>query len=130
MQAISWSRHSKSVDTSEVFVYESGLAPRAAKLSEAEQANQKLVASLKAPADHELQSLRERSVQELLVVPGKQDPEAPSIGPIIDGWLISRSPAEVLSAGQEAPVDLLIGTTSREFGMPGPPDEVRKLFKT
>ena len=108
----------------------SPLGPPLPKLSEAEQANQKLVASLKAPADHELQSLRERSVQELLVVPGKQDPEAPSIGPIIDGWLISRSPAEVLSAGQEAPVDLLIGTTSREFGMPGPPDEVRKLFKT
>src|SRR5439155_8579350 len=94
----------------------SPLGPPLPKLSEAEQANQKLVASLKAPADHELQSLRERSVQELLVVPGKQDPEAPSIGPIIDGWLISRSPAEVLSAGQEAPVDLLIGTTSLEFG--------------
>jgi para-nitrobenzyl esterase len=108
----------------------SPLGPPLPKLSEAEQANQKLVASFKAPADHELQYLRERSAQELLEVTGKQDPEAPpSIGPVTDGWLIPRSPAEVLSAGQESPVDLLIGTTSREFGMPAPPDEVRKFIQ-
>jgi para-nitrobenzyl esterase len=69
-------------------------------------------------------------VQELLAVAGKQDPEAPpSIGPIIDGWLISRSPVDVFSIGQEAPIDLLIGTTSREFGMQAPPDEVRKFIQ-
>jgi para-nitrobenzyl esterase len=108
----------------------SPLGPPLPALSEAEQANEKLVASLKAPAGYELQYLRERSVQELLAISSKQDPAVPpSIGPIIDGWLIARPPAEVFNAGQEAPVDLVMGTTSREFGLLDPPDAVRKFIQ-
>lgn len=100
-------------------------------LAEAEHANEKLAASLKAPVGDELKYLRERSVQELLEVAQKQDSQGiPVQSPIIDGWVLPRSPAEVFAAGQQAPVALLIGTTTREFGMAGSPDEVRKFIQS
>src|SRR5258708_25716965 len=84
-------------------------------LAEAEHENEKLVASLKPPAGDELKYLRERSVQELLEVVGKQDPQGiPIESPIIDCWVLPRSPAEIFAVGQQAPVALLIGTTTRE----------------
>ncbi len=99
-------------------------------LAEAEQENEKLVASLKPPAGDELKYLRERSGQELLEAVGKQDPQGlPIEGPIVDGWVLPRVPAEIFAAGQQAPVGLLIGTTTREFGMAAPTDEVRKFIQ-
>jgi len=100
-------------------------------LAEAEQANEKLLASLKLPAGDELKDLRERSVRELLEATAKQDPQGfPIENPIIDGWVLPRSPVEVFAAGQQAPVALLIGTTTREFGMAAPADEVRKFIQS
>jgi para-nitrobenzyl esterase len=109
----------------------SPLGPPLPTLAESEHANEKLIANLKPPASEELKFLRQRTVQELLELAGKQDPAAPpSIGPIIDGWVLLRHPAEILAAGAEAPVSLLIGTTTREFGLPGPPEEVRKFIRS
>ena len=108
----------------------SPLGPPLPTIAESEQANEKLIANLKPTGSDELTFLRERTVPELLELAGKQDPAAPqSIGPIIDGWVLSRHPAEVLAAGAEAPVSLLIGTTTREFGLPGPPEEARKFIQ-
>ncbi len=108
----------------------SPLGPPLPTLAESEQANEKLIANLKPTGSDELTFLRERTVPELLELAGKQDPAAPpSIGPIIDGWVLSRHPAEVLAAGAEAPVSLLIGTTTREFGLPGPAEEARKFIQ-
>jgi len=100
-------------------------------LAEAEHENEKLMASLKPPAGDELKYLRERSVQELLEAVGKQDPQGiPIESPIIDRWVLPRSPAEVFAAGQQTPVTLLIGTTTREFGMAAPADEVRNFIQS
>ena len=108
----------------------SPLGPPLPGLAQAEQANEKLIASLKAPAGEELKSLRARSVEELLALAGKQDPQAPPmIGPILDGWLLGRHPAVVFALGEQAPIPLVIGTTTREFGMTGGPDEVRKFIR-
>ena len=108
----------------------SPLGPPLPKLSEAEQADEKLVVTLKPPAGSELQFLRQKSVQELLEVAGKQDPQAPpALGPLIDGWLLPRHPAEIVNAGEQAPVTLLIGTTTREFGLDSPPDGVRSFIR-
>ena len=108
----------------------SPLGPPLPALAQAEQANEKLIASLKAPASEELKFLRARSVPELLALAGKQDPQAPPmIGPILDGWLLGRHPTVVFALGEQAPVSLLIGTTTREFGMTGDPDEVRKFIR-
>ncbi len=99
-------------------------------LAEAEHENEKLVASLKPPAGDELKNLRELSVRDLLEVAGKQDAQGmPVESPIIDGWVLPRSPAEVFAAGQQAPVDLLLGTTTREFGMAAPADAVRNFIQ-
>ncbi len=97
----------------------------------AEQENEKLAATLKLPAGDELKELRERSVRELLEAVGKQDPQGiPIESPIIDGWVLPRSPVEVFAAGQQAPVGLLFGTTTREFGMAAPADAVRKFIQS
>lgn len=108
----------------------SSLGPPLGSLADAEKANEKLIAILDPPADDPIKFLRERSVQELLSAAGKQDPQAPPIeGPILDGWVLPRPPAEVLASGQQAPVTLLIGTTTREFGMDAPPDAVRNFIQ-
>ena len=100
-------------------------------LSAAEEENEKLLTGLKLTAGDELKDLRERSVRELLEAAGKQDPQGlPIEGPIIDGWVLPRSPAEVFAAGQQAPVALLFGTTTREFGMAAPADAVRKFIQS
>jgi len=107
----------------------SAISPPLRSLAEAEKANEKVIAGLKLAAGDEIRSLRERSAQELLEVAGRQDPQGlPVEGPIVDGWAIPRAPEEVFAAGQQAPVALLIGTTTREFGMQAPPDEVRKFI--
>ena len=108
----------------------SPLGPPLPTLAQEEQANEKLVTTLKPPAGQELAFLRERSVADLLALAGKQDPQAPPmIGPVIDGWVLVHHPAVVLATGEEAPVTLLIGTTTREFGMPGELEAVRKFIR-
>jgi para-nitrobenzyl esterase len=100
-------------------------------LTEAEQENEKLLAGLKLPASGELKDLRERSVRELLEAVGKQDPQGlPVESPIVDGWVLPRSPAEIFAAGQQAPAALLIGTTTREFGMAAPVAAVRSFIQS
>jgi para-nitrobenzyl esterase len=60
----------------------------------------------------------------------KQDPkERPEIGPDIDGWVISDSPASIFNSGQESPIPMLIGTTSREFGLTASPDDLRRMIQ-
>ena len=99
--------------------------------ADAEQANEKLMANLKPPAGDELKELRERSVRELLEAAEKQDPQGfPIESPIVDGWVLPRSPVEVFATGQQAPVALLFGTTTREFGMAAPPDAVRSFIQS
>ena len=37
-------------------------------------------------------------------------------GPVVDGYVLPSSPAEIFKFGQEAAIPLLVGVTSREFG--------------
>ena len=72
------------------------------------------------------------TAQELLTARTAMNPH-PTFGPVIDGWVIARSPAEVFHSGEEAGIPLLIGVTSREFGAqtfgtPTAPDELRKTI--
>jgi para-nitrobenzyl esterase len=51
------------------------------------------------------------------VVP-RGDPRAAPFGQaIVDGFLLPRSPARILAAGEQAHVPLLIGSNSQEFGL-------------
>jgi para-nitrobenzyl esterase len=48
--------------------------------------------------------------------------------PDVDGWVLTRSPAEVFAAGEESAIPLLIGTTTREFGGTQTPDQLRGMI--
>ena len=100
-------------------------------LAEAEQSGLKLAASLKTPSgDGAIKYLRGLSTKELVnagVPPNPDQP--PSLGPNIDGWVFSRPPAEIFASGQESEIPLIIGTTTREFGMSASVDEVRKTIQ-
>jgi para-nitrobenzyl esterase len=98
-------------------------------LAEAEQASEKFAASLKVPAgDGTLERLRQISPQDLLTALARQNPH-PRFGPVIDGWVISRSPAAVFASGQESAIPLMFGTTIREFGSPASTDDLRKTIE-
>jgi len=105
--------------------------PNMRSLAEAEQAGEKLAANLKAPASEEaIQYLRGLSVSELLKGAANRDPNQPAlVGPNRDGWVIPRLPGEIFAAGQQAAVPLITGSTTREFDMPGPAEEVRKFIE-
>lgn len=109
----------------------SSFNPPLPALPMAEQAGVKLAATLKAPTgDGAIKYLRQLSTQELLKSVANQDPmQPPLVGPDIDGWVIRRLPAEVFALGQESAIPLIIGTTTREFGMAASPDELRKIIQ-
>jgi len=109
----------------------SSLNPPLPSLSEAEHSGEKLAATLKAPADDSaIKYLRELSKEDLLKSVAGQDPrQPPLVGPDIDGWVIRRSPAEVFALGQESSIPLIIGTTTREFGMSASPGQLRKMIQ-
>ena len=100
-------------------------------LTKAEQSGEALAARLKAPAGTEsLAYLRNLSVSELLQAASVQDPKTPPmLGPIVDGHVLSQNPAEVFSAGEESPIPMIVGSTTREFGVTAPPDELRKMIE-
>jgi para-nitrobenzyl esterase len=109
----------------------SALNPNIPSLSVSEERGQRAAALLKAPSGEDaIKYLRGLTVGELLKGLGVHDPAQPSfVGPNVDGWVLPRLPAEVFAAGQQMPIPMMIGTTTREFGMEGGPDEVRKMIQ-
>lgn len=99
-------------------------------LAEAEQIGLKLAAELKAPASMDaVNYLRQLPTAELIKTTAQQDPRRPAVvGPDIDGRVIAQSPAAIFASGKEAAVPLLIGTTTREFGLSVTSDELRKII--
>ncbi|MDJ0366274.1 carboxylesterase family protein [Hymenobacter sp. H14-R3] len=61
-----------------------------------------------------LAALRALPAQQLLEASGKQG--APRFAPVVDGYFLPRSPAEIFAAGQQAHVPLLVGWNSQEMG--------------
>ena len=121
-------------------IAESGVSfsPPLPPLADAERAGEKFAASamgatLPGPkADAALKRLRQLTAQDLLAARTGMNPH-PTFGPVIDGWVITRSPAEVFHSGDEAAIPLLFGVTTREFGAqtfgtPTAPDELRKTI--
>jgi para-nitrobenzyl esterase len=101
-------------------------------LAEAEQAGAAFAAAMKAPADREeaVTFLRGKSAQELMTAVKAQDHDhRPITGPIIDGWVIESSPAEVFASGQESAIPLLIGSNAIESGSTDSPDVLRQAIQ-
>lgn len=114
-------------------IQESGspLSPPLRTLTQAEETGRKLVGippGVKGNAA--IRYVRQQTTEQLLKAVANQDPAGlPTVGPIVDGWVIPSSPVEIFAKGQEAPVPVLIGTTTREFGMQGSADDVRKMIE-
>jgi para-nitrobenzyl esterase len=113
-------------------IAESGtsFSPPVPTLADAEKSGQKLAALLNAPEGNgAIRYLRGRTTEELVKVTANQDSsQPPTLGPNVDGWVITRSPAEVFASGGEAAIPMIIGTTTREFGMSATPDDLRKMI--
>jgi para-nitrobenzyl esterase len=109
----------------------SGIDPRLPFLAAAEQSGQNLAVILGAPpGDGTIKYLRQMSQQDLLMRIPAQDPnQLPAFGPDIDGWVIPRSPIEVFASGQQSSIPLLIGTTTREFGLSASPKELETMIQ-
>jgi len=116
-------------------IAESGtsFSPPLAPLAAAEKAGETFAAGLKLPAGEEgLKQLRQMTAQQLLASQSSQSPR-PHFGPDIDEWVVSRQPASVFAAGEEAAIPLLFGTTAREFaaaifGIPTAQNALRKTI--
>lgn len=63
-----------------------------------------------------LKDLRAKSAAELLDIVTKPDSGAPRFGPIIDGYFLPQSVAEIYSAGKQAHVPLIAGWNHDEAG--------------
>ena len=104
-------------------------------LATAEKAGEAFLVHLMLPAGEEgIKQLRQQTSQQLLASQASQNPR-PHFGPDLDGWILTRQPASVFAAGQEAAIPLLFGTTAREFGastfgIPTAQDTLRKTIAT
>jgi len=83
-------------------------------LAQGEQTGVGFATSLGASS---LAALRALPAQQVLEASGKQG--APRFSPIVDGYFLPRSPAEIFAAGQQAHVPLLVGWNSQESGYQG-----------
>jgi carboxylesterase type B len=113
-----------------------GLPPRTLaeneKLGEAFAAAMGVPASSKAP----LEKMRAAYTTALLAAGNKLD--APALAddsfiwlqPVVDGWVLPRAPADLLAERKQAPVPLLIGSSSRELTLYGGVNNVRRTIET
>jgi para-nitrobenzyl esterase len=100
-------------------------------LAQAEKAGVAFATTMNAPADEgAVKFLRGLSAEELLKV--VLDPDVkrrPHVGPIVDGWVITQSPAAVFASGHQSQIPMLLGVTTREFGNDLTPERLTAHIK-
>lgn len=110
-------------------IQESGaaFAPPVVPLADAEKTGEEALAELKLPAGAAgMRALRRMPAGEILDRLKTLATRWPDgFTPDVDGWVIPRPPQAVFAVGDEAPIPLLVGTTSREFAVKLPADVVR-----
>ncbi|MGA2752450.1 MAG: carboxylesterase family protein [Terracidiphilus sp.] len=104
--------------------------PVLAPFDQAEQAGEQFAASFPVLGSHDpIAFLRQVSAPDLIAKASNSMWGNPPVGPIVDGWVVPRSPEETFKSGKEAPIPLLLGTTTREFGASESPDALRKSIE-
>jgi para-nitrobenzyl esterase len=109
-------------------IAESGaaFAPPVVSLAEAERFGIEAATALNVAAGADgIAALRKIAAPDLIAKLGTRASQWHGFSPDVDGWVLSRPPADVFATGQQAAIPLLIGTTSREFGSSEPLDELR-----
>jgi len=100
-----------------------------AQLGAAEEAGKRFAASMGAPeGSGQIAYLRGIPGGELIKKLTAHEPHQ-RFGPDVDGWVVSKGPAETFAKGDEAAIPLIFGTTTREFGGGGSPDMLRARVK-
>jgi para-nitrobenzyl esterase len=85
------------------------------------------VAALSLPPGEEgIAAMRKIGANDLIEKLGSRASQFPAVGPDIDGWVITESPAAVFASGREAKIPMVIGTTSRELSEDLPIDTLLK----
>ncbi len=104
--------------------------PTLMPFDQAQQAGQQFAASFPAlTTENPIDLLRSVSADDLITKAAHFQWGIPPVGPIVDGWVVPRSPDEVFKAGKEAPIPLLVGVTTREFGAGDSGDALRKSIQ-
>jgi para-nitrobenzyl esterase len=104
----------------------------ARSLADSEEAGRKLAERLKVPGQGAIAYLRGIPADELQKQVFPPNPASgvatrgAGVGPNVDGWVLTRSAAEVFASGQQHPVALMIGNAAREFRGGSSPDALRK----
>jgi para-nitrobenzyl esterase len=113
----------KAIQESGALIY-----PPIVPLRAAEDTGKRFAAAMGAPEGAgQLAYLRASPAADLIKKLNTHEPH--QFGPDVDGWVLTRDPAEVFAAGEESAIPLLIGTTTREE--PGgalTPDQLRWMI--
>lgn len=106
-------------------------APSVLSRADAERFGEETAAAMNAPAgSRAIAFLRNIPAPDLLSKLGARATQWPNgFTPDVDGWVLPTSPRQVFASGQEAPIPLLLGATSREFGSGPPLDELRNTIE-
>ncbi|MGO8760007.1 MAG: carboxylesterase/lipase family protein [Terracidiphilus sp.] len=106
----------------------SPLYPAPMPRDQAEKASEDFAAEFSIPAGSDpIKFLRNVPARDLIAKASKiQWGNAPR-GPNVDGYVLPNSPAEIFQSGQEAPIPLLLGVTSREFGNASASDLTKEI---
>jgi len=106
----------------------SALTVPATPLAEAEGDGKKFATAMGAPEGAgQIAFLRAIPAGELIKKWTTHEPRS-RFGPVVDGWVLPKSPAEVFAAGQESAVPLLFGTTTKEFESNASPEMLRGMI--
>ncbi|MGB8031862.1 MAG: carboxylesterase family protein [Terracidiphilus sp.] len=104
--------------------------PPLTTLDQGEQAGQKFAASFPVlEGRNPIEFLRQVPVQDVIAKAAILQWGQPPVSPIVDGWVVPHSPEDVFKAGNEAPIPLLLGITTREFGGAESADPLRKSIE-
>ena len=111
-----------------------GVPPRT--LAENEKICNDLAVLMGAPAGADgLKALRAASGEALLdatdklLPPSKVDPTFIWLQAVVDGWVLPKTPAEVLASGEQAHVPMIVGNAAREFTVAGAANSPRQFVE-
>jgi para-nitrobenzyl esterase len=101
-------------------------------LSELEAAGERWVRSVTPPAgDAPIAHLRRLAAREVLALASDAATAARPPGELaVDGWVLPRLPAQAFFAGQQAPMPMVVGHTSRELPRTMSDDEMRRNIES
>jgi len=111
-------------------IQESGAAFTApvTSLAEAEGEGKQFAAAMGAPVGAgQIAYLRAIPAGDLIKKSTTHEPRT-RFGPDVDGWVLPKSPTALFAAGEESPIPVIFGTTTKEFESKASPEMLRGMI--